>query len=770
MKVTSTWIKECLRRTMLSDRQVVEALERAGMEIEQFITSTEIDKRVVTALVKKVVQHPGADRLKLVEVETNEGKYGVVCGAPNVREGMRVAFAQVGAVLPDGERIAKAKLRGEYSEGMLCSEQELGLGQNHDGLLELPPTAGLGEPVSSLYPAESVIDLKTPANRWDVQSVYGLAREVAAMTDSTLLPLTPPLVEFADASGVLAAKPEAARYMVAKVRVRQTAGSPLSVAARLRAAGVRSIGPVVDVTNYVLLETGQPLHAFDAAKVKLPIVVRRARAGEELVTLDGVRRTLSEADLVIADGSGPIALAGLMGGQSTEVSGETEEILLEAAVFDGATVRKMAQRHGLRTEASARFERALPVVLPPLGLARAVELLGEVAEGQLVHTYEAPYAHPSTWNIALAVPKLVRTVGFGITHKEAVAALARLGIEAKVKGEVIEVAEVPWWRPDLREPADLVEEIVRVMGYERVPSTIPSWRPRRIEFDRQRTWRRRIRDTLWAAGGFEVMTYSFVSAHQLERLGLDLGEHLKLKNPLSSEQAYLRSSLLPSHLTTLERNRMYAKAVTFYEISKVFLKRSAGDQPDEPERLAVTVLDPERAYAVAKGLLDALGDALNVDVVVRPAQHAAYVNGRFGEVLVGDKVVGGIGQLLPSHLRALKLDGEVAHLELDLGPLVAASGTRAYVAPGVFPATTRDIALVVPREVSWQAVREAAAGWELTFVGDYYGEGLPPGHKGMTIRVRLALPDRTPTESDATQLEEAVLARLRHKVGAQRRG
>jgi phenylalanyl-tRNA synthetase beta chain len=772
---------------MLEDHEVVQALERAGIEIEQVILSKPIDNRVVVALVKKVVQHPGADRLRLVEVETGEGTHNVVCGAPNVRDGLKVAFAQIGATLPDGDTIEKVKLRGEVSEGMICSERELGIGKDHNGILELSNEAVVGTPICELYPGDTVVDIKTPANRFDVQSVVGLAREVAAMTTAELKPLAPPPVEISSGlKDTLSPKIEAKRYLLARLKIDQPPHSPLPMAARLRASGTRSIGPVVDVTNYVMLEMGQPLHAFDAAKVSLPIEVRHAKAGETLVTLDGVKRTLSQADLIIADAHGPIGLAGLMGGQDTEVSATTSEILLEAAAFDGVTVRKMAQRHGLRTEASARFEREIPVTLAGHGLERAVELLVETSGGMLESVAEFAGEKPKTVGLKLPVGRLTTLLGFEVSAKEAVSALGKLQIEAEIvqtsknkakrddvvslhNDQIISVQNVPWWRPDLKESQDLVEEVVRVLGYDRVPSTIPSWRPRHIEFDRGRAVRRRLNEVLWAAGAFEVMTYSFVSAEQLTELGLDLGAHLKLKNPLSSEQAYLRSSLLPSHLATLERNRTYAKTMRFYEMSRVFLKRGAGEQPDEPLRLAATVLEQESAYAVAKGMLDKLAAELGAVVTVRPAQLSGYASGRYGEVWAGKERIGGIGQLEPSLVRALKLDGEAAHLELDVAGLMAAGATRAYSARSAFPSIARDLTLILPEDVLWQSVKDACEGWDVVFVSDYYGSELAAGTKGLTVRLTLTYPDRTPTEAEAADLEEAVFTRLRHKFGAQRR-
>jgi phenylalanyl-tRNA synthetase beta chain len=777
MKVSTTWIKSMLRRTMLKDSDVVEALDRAGIEIEQVTSSTRIDEKVIVGLVKKVIQHPGADRLKLVEVDTGEGILHIVCGAPNVQSGLKVAVAQIGSVLPGGERIEKAKLRGEISEGMLCSERELNLNIYHNGILELSNDLEVGRSLCDIYMADMIVDIKTPANRWDVQNIFGLAREVAAMTGESVVPLTPPPVDILKSdNAVLSSNIEAERYLLSLIKVSPGEHSPREITAYLQSAGVRSISPVVDVTNFVMLEVGQPLHAFDASKVALPISVRRANHGETLVTLDGTTRTLDSADLVIADATGPIALAGVMGGKATEVTSQTREILLESAVFDGAVIRKMAQRHRLRTEASARFERRLPSMLPALGLARAVELLVAHAGGELIETYTPAYAPNELPIIELRLAKLRQLLGFGISHKEAALALHALGIDTQTpditstKDSVI-TATVPWWRPDLVEPEDLVEEIVRVVGYDKVPSTIPTWRPRHIEFDTARALRRVIRDVMWGAGTFEVMTYSFVGQDQLQKLGLHAKDHLKVKNPLSTEQAYLRTSLLPSHLATLERNRRYAKAMRFYEISGVFMPKTPGEQPDEPEVLAVTVLERNDGYFSIKGILDGLGTALNISFEVRPAPgpNMVYAPGRFGEIWLNDVRVGSIGQLHPTLVSSLKLSGEAAYLEVKLQPILSSSTVKPYVASSNFPTITRDIALVLPETVTWQMVRDVTRDWNVSYVSEYHGSDLAVGTKSITLRLVLSFADRTPTEPEAAELEQSVVARLERKLQAARR-
>jgi phenylalanyl-tRNA synthetase beta subunit len=920
MKVSSGWIKECLGRTIFDDQKVVQGLERSGMEIESIISSSALDKSIVVCTVKKVIQHPRADRLRICEVETDKGSYQIVCGAPNVRPGIKAALAQMGSLLPAGEKIARVKLRGEASEGMLCSARELGLGKDHNGIIELSNDVENGTPVSEIFPADTIIDLKTPANRWDVLSVYGLAREVAAMENKgELSPLPKPIFSTPANGPDIKPNSKASRFMLAKLQIDHTSLSPRQIKTRLESAGVRSISPVVDITNYVMLEVGQPLHAYDAAKVKLPIEVRYAVAGETLTTLDGVKRKLTTRDLVIADKSGPIGLAGVMGGASTEVSDATREILLEAAVFSPVEVRKAAQRHGLRSEASARFERGLPIQLPPIAMARAIQLLEEHADGKLVGNSDQLNEWPWVGRIGLRVSKLNQLLGFGISHKEALKALGQLGISGKdydiaqeakalldrpykygasfkndgtaafdcsylvdylysliglqvgftalgqfetgrsipeaelvpgdalfteghndkvagdhfyrrddeghyIKvavapqkrighvglyvgdgkvihassktgkvviapltdftkdptykgarrfaddlGDFISVPEVPWWRPDLRLPEDLVEEIVRVLGYNRVPSTIPWWKPKKITFDRVRSQRRRVRDMMYAAGLFEVVTYSFVSEAQIEMLGLDPDKHEKLRNPLSLEQAYLRSSLLPSHLSVAAANRSYSGVGDFYEISKVFIKRGNSAQPSEPQRLGVSVVG-DQSYQRAKGILDALAYEANLTLEVAPANAGkVYAKARVGQVRLGGKTLGVIGQIHPQVLHGLKIEKEMAHIEVDLDPLLSKSSTRAFEPMSRFPRTTRDLTMLVRDSISWQGVREVLGHYNVDYVGEYIGTELPAGHKTLTIRITVSAMDHTPTEAEAVVVETDIKQLLERRLGARER-
>ena len=770
MKLSTAWIQEWLCRT-ISDDDIVQALEQAGIEIEQYNSSVSLDENLVVGLIKKVAQHPQADRLHLAEVEVGGELLHIVCGAPNVAEGQHVVVAQIGTTLPNGDTITKAKLRGEVSEGMLCSERELGLGTNHEGIMVLSQEVSVGTRLCDLYPADAVVDVKTPANRGDLLSVIGLAREVSALSEIELNPppsLSAPKARQFEGLGEI----EAQRYMLAHISLKPGFPSPAHISSRLRSSGMRSISGLVDVTNYVMLETGQPVHAFDAAKVKLPISVRHAHKGEKLVTLDKVERTLSPADLVIADATGPIALAGVMGGLATEASDTTTEILLELSTFDATTVRKTAQRHGLRSEASARFERRLPVKLLPVALNRAMELFVELTDAKLLGLCDTGDTTVETGAIELEIARLNSLLGISLTSEEAVSALGRLQITAIDHKAILRVDEAPWWRPDITLPEDLVEEIVRVIGYDRIPATLPLWQPRQIEFDRQRAKQRLLREVLYGAGLFEVLTYSFVSEEQLSELGLVVDEYLKLRNPLSSEQGYLRSSLLPSHIAVLERNRMYAKELGFYEISKVFISNGEHEQPHEPLHLAVSLVRTADAFSQAKGLLEAIAAAFGTSLRVDPVASAGLAPTRSATVILNGESAGVIGQIDPIILENHKIAGEGAYIEINVGILFGLAKAKRYQGIQRFPTIRRDIAVVLGEAVTWADVLgaiEPKPGTEVEYISQYRGDTLPAGKKSLTLRLILSLPERTPTEAEANDLEARVVSRLSHKLGASSR-
>ncbi|HSX48576.1 MAG TPA: phenylalanine--tRNA ligase subunit beta, partial [Candidatus Nanoarchaeia archaeon] len=794
MKVSAAWLNEYLDRN-LSTAQLSEALEAAGIEIEQVISSKKLDKKVVVGLTKKVVQHSDADRLKLVEVAVGKDTYKVVCGAPNVRPNLKIALALPGAQLPDGTVIKATTIRGQDSNGMICSAMELGISDDHAGIIELDDSVEVGSKVSDLWPSDDIIDVKSHANRADLQSIVGLAREAAAISGRRLKPPSYGVISGQQAAlGVeIEAKDLALRYMAADVVVDAGKTTPSWMSSRLLASGIRPISLLVDITNYVMLELGQPLHAFDATKVKLPIIVRLAKAGEAIETLDGVKRKLTARDLIIADAKGPIALAGVMGGAASQITEQTKRIILESATFDGASVRKTAQRHGLRTESSARFERRLPVQLAPLALDRAMALYIELAGGQpSAQVADHLQIWPWVQHIGVRPSKLSKLFGAKLDAKTIVESLKSLdfiaeqfdivaearkhlgkpyvfGAKFKTHGAnafdcsylidyvysligtkvghtalgqyelgkpvhtgdlrpgdvlfyegVIEksatdhfytlnddkthtkhslkqtkkvghngiyignglvihaatmgyvegewkslpfegVSETsletftnnpgylgarryvedlddyvavtaPWWRPDVRTEEDVLEEVGRMVGYDTLKPRLPAWQPTVVKNDRfwPKVWL--ARSSLQGLGMFEVITYSFVSKQLLQDFSYDLSKHLKLKNPLSTEQEYLRSELLPSLVSAVSRNANYNNDFGLYELSNVYKAKAGDSLPEEPRHLGVV---SRKGYMGVKAALDLLGREFHIEPTVKPRKSAALHPARAGQVWLG---------------------------------------------------------------------------------------------------------------------------------------
>lgn len=771
----------------MSVRQMAEALELAGVEVEQIISSSKLDKKVVVGLVTKVAQHPGADRLKLAEVNTGKDVVKVVCGAPNLETGQKVALALPGAVLPDGASIEHSDIRGQESGGMICSQRELAMGDDHAGILVLDSVYSIGKSLCDIEGGDDILDLTTAANRSDLQSVVGLAREVAAFagaaaTNGELAP-TLKLPEVSDDTGDLPAADELAvevkvpdkapRYLLQKFRVGRRSATITQTRARLTAAGVRPIDLLVDTTNYVMLEYGQPLHAFDAAKVKLPITVRMADKSEKLVTLDGVERQLSPEDLIIADADGPIALAGVMGGQATEVTAETSEILLESASFNGATVRKTAVRHGLRSEASARFERGMPVQLAPIALARARFILQQAAEvTPLSGVSDSLNATPEANTIKLRPERLPHLLGMNVETAVIQTKLEKLGFEVTTGAKPALSVPVPWWRPDVTLEEDLVEEVARSVGYDALPSSLPPWRPRQVRFDAYWSKLWRAKAALRGAGLFDVITYAFVSAEQLESFGRDPKRHLKLKNPLSIEQAYLRSDLLPSLVAVVAKNVRYAKEFGLFEVSRVYQPKPSHKQlPDEPTRLGAVTYG--LGYTGVKGVLDQLAREFNVSLEVKPRKLDGLHPARAAQVEMDGQSLGVIGELHPEIAHHHKLPDRLGYLELDFKQLLAAAREPAYRPISRFPAITRDIAVVLPEKVTWAEVAEAIGriglASDVQFLSDYYGDDVGAGNKSLAVRLVIASMQKTLTDQEADQRVEKIFQTLQKSFGAKPR-
>lgn len=769
MKVSAEWVNTFLSKP-LKTQPLADAMELAGIEVEEVVLAKPFDDKIVVGRVVGLEPHPNASKLKLAEVDVKNTTLSIVCGAPNIEKGQVVAVAQVGSTLPDGTKIEQAVLRGVHSHGMLCSEAELGLSSDHSGIMVLAADAAIGSKINNILKQHDVIDIKTAANRWDLNSVIGIAREVAAQTNQKLAKNYPEQLKSSTTQGASIAKPElAGRFMFVRLKVKTDKASPQWLVQRLQAAGVRSISPIVDATNAIMLQYGQPLHAFDASKVEGDIQVRLAKKGETLTTLDGSERKLDPADIVIADAKKVIGIAGVMGGGNSEIDDSTTEILLEAASFHPASIRKTAIRHGLRTDASARFERGIPVDLQPRALNAAIDLLKELVDAELVGEPIDIIQHKPTQTVITANPERINSfLGLDLTSKQVTTELAKLNFvsEEGTKGAVS--VSAPWWRPDVTMEEDLAEEVIKLVGYAKLPATIPAWRPQAVAFDGRWSKLWQAKGVLRSLGLFEVVTYSFISEDDIQRLGWNTKDFLKLQNPLSSEQAYLRETMLPSHLNTLARNRTYAKSFGIFEFSKTYFKQGEGKLPQELAGLGVMTASPTGGYQKVKGALDRLAREFNLDLVVKPSafdKHIAHPT-RSGWVMLGGEPVGLIGQLHPSLIQQYKIRGEVGYLELNWDKLVQATSVKAYQPLSRFQQVERDITVVVDRELTWAEVQRALKDEPMSFVGDYYKGDLPEGKKSMTLRLKLVRDDRTLTEAEVTAEVERLGAELHKRFKA----
>jgi phenylalanyl-tRNA synthetase beta chain len=769
---------------------LAERMTMHGLPVERILRPWAGLSGVRVARVVEVTDHPQADRLVRAVVDDGSGQREVVVGVRNMVAGDLVPYAPPGAMVPTlDEPLERREIRGLASEGMLCSPKELGISADHSGILVLEHELEVGADVTeALGLNEAVLDLEVMANRADLLSIFGVAREVAAMTGEDLVPPNTSVSEnierAASAASVEVADLERCpRYVARVIREVSVGSAPLKAQVRLSAAGMRPVSNVVDATNYVMLELGQPLHPFDLRRVAGPgIVVRRAEAGERLTTLDGVDRDLTDEDLLIADLERAVALAGLIGGGETEVSDRTEDVLLEAAHFEPRGIFRTSRRLGLRTEASIRFERGTDPESVDAAAARASALIVAWSGGRVLSGVVDAGSIPSRRSLSVRPDRASMLLGVPLTASEVREALGRLRIPAVDEEDGRVMAEVPGHRVDLEREVDLIEEVGRVTGYDRVPSSLPGVRQAGGLTAGQRI-RRQARNVLAGAGLFETQSYSFVSA---DDAGLFDDGPVRVANPISDEDAFLRTSLLPGLLRAAGRNVALGRtSVRLFEVGVVF--GTADPQPKEEERLAVLLTGPvaegwpaeDRRQDVldAKGVLEHLTAGLRVEGwSLGETPGSPWHPGRSATVLVAGEVAGRIGELGPAVTERYDLPGRVAALELGTGSLVAAAG-RQPVARDLsrFPPVRRDVAFVLDQEVPAGAVRAALAeaGGDLldraVLFDVFVGEPLPSGKKSLAFALDVRAPDRTLTDQEADEVVRAIAKRIRADFGGELR-
>lgn len=797
MRIPYNWLKEYIDLE-LSPEELAESLTHAGIEVEAVERFAEIPARVVVGEIATLAPHPHNSRLSVAGVDPGSGRLlNIVCGAPNIAAGQKVPLALPGAVLPGRGRIEAAELYGVISEGMLCSGEELGLELGSpDGILILDADTRTGLPLGeALGLDDRILVLDLTPNRADCLGLLGIAYEVAALTGAAVKhpPAAPPEREelTSEALRVEVQAPSlCSRYTARLIEDIAVGSSPLWMQLCLLKAGLRPISNIVDITNYVMWEYGQPLHAFDFHLIRGGrIIVRRGQPGESLVTLDGVERSLNEEVVVIADTSGPVALGGVMGGESTEINPSTRTVLLEAALFNPVSIRRMARRYGIPSEASQRFERGVNPEWVAEASGRAALLMAELAGGKvlrgLIDSYPAP-AEPR--RVTVRPHRINEILGMKIPAEEVSHILRRLAFTVKPAGRSLEVT-VPLRRGDIFLEEDVVEEVARLYGYDKIPATLPRGEMLESREELPERLQCLARDTLIACGFTEIITYSFISPAELRSLRLPEGDFrlhaIPLRNPLSEEQSIMRTTLLPGLLKTMQYNFHHREMdQLLFEIGAVYLPRQLPleELPQEKLRLslAATGRFPEAnwysssqpaGFFVAKGAVEALLHRFGIEEVqYLPAKLPFFHPTRAAVVMIGGEEAGFLGELRPQLAEKWDYPQPAAVAELDLELLIERADPLPRVAPlPRYPAGLRDIAVLVPRSLPAgkleRCIYEAGGGLveQVALFDLYEGAQIPAGCRSLAFTITYRHPGRTLTEAEINAAHgniEAALSRL----------
>lgn len=797
MKFSENWLRSHVP-TQASRDELSATLTAIGLEVEDVTALGDGLENVVVARIVECAKHPEADRLQVCQVDAGQGALlQIVCGAPNARPGLLAPLAMVGANV-GGIAIKAAKLRGVESNGMLCSAKELGIDADASGLLELPANAPVGTPIADyLQLPDASIEIKLTPNRADCFSVRGIAYDVAAALGSEVKPFdaTPVPAQSASVLSVeLEADARVPRFVGRVIEgVDATAPSPVWMAERLRRSGVRSISFLVDVTQYVMLELGQPMHAFDRDTLEGGIVVRPARKDETIALLDGRTATLDDDFLVVSDGRGgraarAVALGGIMGGLDTRVTDSTRNVFLEAAHWIPSAIIGRSRKLGLHTDAGHRFERGVDPELPRIAVEYATRLILEIAGGVPGPTVEAvlPEHLPRPTAILLRRARVARVLGVDIPDAEVERILRALGLQAAAVADGWSVV-APSRRFDIAIEEDLIEELARIHGYDRVPTTLPGGATRIAAPSETRVEAGVVRRQLAARDYFETVNFAFVDAQWLAQWGAGDGA-VPLANPLSAELAIMRTQLLPGVVAALQRNAArQAGRVRLFEIGNVFRAPSqSGDAPVESLRIAAAItgdavaeqwgLPARRAdFHDLKGDLESVAALAGAALEFRPSRAAHGHPGRSADIYRDGVAIGWIGQLHPRLQRQLDLDAEVVAFELDLAPLTARALPRAAELSR-YPSVRRDLAFVVAEDVSWAdlaATVKRAAGpllRDVQLFDRYVGQGVESGQKSLAMGLILQDNSRTLAEGDVAQVVASVVAAIDDAHGAKIRG
>ncbi|HEX7055448.1 MAG TPA: phenylalanine--tRNA ligase subunit beta [Burkholderiales bacterium] len=787
MNVPESWLRSFCNPP-LAGEALAERLTMAGIEVEGYAPFGPSFSGVVVGEILAVDKHPNADKLTICTVDAGREKLKVVCGAPNVRKGMKAPLARIGAVLPKME-IRKTSLRGVESEGMLCSARELGLSDDHSGLLELQGEPGM-DARRALGLDDHVMVLKLTPNRADCLSMLGVAREVAALTGA---PLEPPRIDKLPATSqarhaVRISSPQGCGRFAGRVirNVNAAAPTPTWMRQRLERAGSRSISALVDITNYVMLELGRPLHVYDLDKLRGAIDVRWGRKGERLLLLNGEEVEVDPSVLCICDDSGPIGLAGIMGGESTKADEGTRHVLLESAFFFPDAIAGRARRYGFSSDASHRFERGVDFANNVEGIERATRLVLDICGGEPGPTEDLVARLPERKPVRMRVARARRIIGVELPEEEMAGAFRRLGFAFRRDGDAF-VVEPPSYRFDIAIEEDLVEEVARLYGFERIAAHPPRVPQRMLAAPERRRSLHELRERLAAADYQEVVTFSFVEP-EWERDFAGEENPIRLLNPIASQQSVMRSSLIGSMVDVVRRNHFRkVPRIRVFEVGRVFRRdASVAASPlavagvSQPLRVAGAAYGPAfpELWDAAERPVDFFDvkadlEALCAPLAPRfePAPHPALHPGRSARLELGGRPVGWLGELHPKWLQRYELPQPPIVFEIEAEALLEVPLPVAAV-PSRFPPVVRDIALVFDEAVPVQAVFDALEAEKPPIVRSlrlfslYRGAGLPPGKKSLAFRVVMQHTERTLTDAEADAARESLVSLMGRKFSA----
>ena len=806
MKLSYNWLKEYIRALPSPDK-LAERLTMAGLEVEGIEAPGKDIKGVVIAQILSVEKHPNADRLSFCKVKTDKGIHSIVCGARNMKAGDKVALALHGTTLPRGIKIEKTKIRGVESEGMMCSESELGLKDASEGIMILPQDLPVGKDFTEAMGLNDIIlNINVTPNRPDCLSILGIAREVAAITRCKMHEvrwkrsevggkkqpqtsnLKPPSVSIDESS-------LCRRYSARVVENIKVGPSPNWLKQRLESHGFRSINNVVDVTNYVMIEYGHPLHAFDSDLVDgKQIVVRMAHEHESIQTLDNITRKLTKDMLVICDKEKPIALAGVMGGKESEIQDTTKNIFLESAYFDPSCVRRTSKALGISTDSSYRFERGADIEGVTRALDRAAQMIVELAGGDMakgmIDKYPRPYK-PITIKVRLS--RINKILGLNINKKEVEDCLKRLGIDFKPvrvqKGEgAVWNVIPPSFRVDILKEVDIIEEIARLYGYEKIPTILPLARLSTAKKTGVDMIREKVRDILTNNGFLEAINYSFVSPKVFE-IAPEINNGLRLINPLTEEQSIMRRSLISSLLETMRYNVNHNNSdIKLFEIGRIFIPK--GKETEEREMVSgiISGLRYGEAWSVRRDAVDFYDIKGVVEQILTGLGVANYTftakadilflhPGKGGVFEVNGKPIGMTGEAHPDTLQSLDIKQPAYIFELDLQAIMTVmSSQKGYRPIPKYPMIIRDAAMIVNREIPFQELYDAVKGAGIKLLEKvdifdvYYGENIPEGKLSIALRFVYRSSERTLTDNEVNNVHVIILDNLKNRFGVEIRG